>query len=95
MMVFHTRTFLKPNQAMIGRAVVFISSAPAALVKVINPASSGDMPKPSCRRSASRNGVEPIAMRSGVPPMVDAMNDCMRKRERSRMACGVRRACHQ
>ena len=41
--------------------------------------------------SASRNGVDPIAMRSGVPPMVEVMNDCVRKRERSRMACGVRR----
>jgi hypothetical protein len=83
---------LKPKRAMIGRAVVFITNAPAAPAKVKSPAWKALSPNPSCKRSASRNGLAPITRRENSPPTVEAVNVLILRSDRSRIAFGVRRA---
>ncbi|MNT71799.1 hypothetical protein D3C72_2103260 [compost metagenome] len=75
-----------------GVATNFISSAPAALAKVIRPAENGDRPKPTCSSMASRNGVAPTAKRHRLPPSVEMAKVGIRIRDRSMMGCSTRRA---
>ncbi|MNI61582.1 hypothetical protein D3C73_1168620 [compost metagenome] len=76
-----------------GVATNFISSAPAALAKVIMPAANGVRPKPTCSSMASRNGVAPTAKRHRLPPSVEMAKVGMRISDRSMMGCSMRRAC--
>ena len=63
-------TVRKPKRRMIGTAVTFMNSAPAALVKVSMPEAKGLSPNTSCSSIASRNGNAPMPMRNSPPPIV-------------------------
>src|SRR3982074_3251631 len=76
-------------------AVVFITRAPTAEMKVIRPAAKAVMPKPTCSSMASRNGVAPGTRRKNAPPSTEAWKVGILKIERSIMACGLLRAWAQ
>jgi hypothetical protein len=73
----------KPTVRIALAMTVRVASEPSAVAIVSVPEANGDSPKPSCSISGIRNGEAPIAMRSGVPPMIDARYVECRKMPRS------------
>ncbi len=61
-------TLRKPKRRMIGRAVIFIDSEPAAVAKVMVPEANADRPNTTCSSSGNRKTSVPAPARNSEPP---------------------------
>ena len=81
----------KPKVRMMRAASVFMPMAPTAEENVTSPERNGERPNPTCIRSGSRNGSEPMPSRNRKPPMMLARNVGSRSSEKSSTGDPVRR----
>ncbi len=87
-------TLRNPNRLRMIVVSVFMNIAPTAVAQVSRPDCSGFIPKPSCSKSGSRNGVAPTPMRNRLPARTPVWKVGSLKSERSITGCTTRRACH-
>ncbi len=86
-------TLRNPNRLRMIVVSVFMNIAPTAVAQVSSPDCRGFIPKPSCSRSGSRNGVAPTPMRNRLPARTPVWKVGSFRSDRSITGCAVRRAC--
>src|SRR6266571_1411050 len=90
---FSVGTLRNPNRLRMTVVSVFMNIAPTAVAQVSSPDCRGFIPKPSCSRSGSRNGVAPTPMRNRLPARTPVWKVGSFRSDRSITGCAVRRAC--